>query len=462
MSSPPPLISVIVRSKNEEQWIAACISQIMRQTIKDVEILLVDNGSTDKTIERAKAVCPDLKLLEIDAFLPGKAINDGIRASSGEYLVCISSHCVPQHDTWLETLHENFKDNEKLAGVYGRQIPMQFTSPGDTRDLLVTFGLDKHVQHKDPFFHNANSMFPRKVWEEFPFDEQATNIEDRLWAKEVLAAGYHIIYEPEAPVYHHHGIHHGGNIKRARNIVKIMEPDIEVSHQHEDNPFYPEKMAITAILTLREDENFSPAILDSLIRKTIGDIQESAFIKRVIVSTDSPRLQKLVSEMGAEAPFLRPDNLATHDIRVISVLQHALEWMEDRNEYADYIVLAEITHPFRPAGFFDKCIEAALERGLDTALAGIPEYRPCWWLDDEEYKRIDDHFEKRDSREPVQIGLPALCCVTLPSIIRAGQRIGKKIGIIDIEDSLAGIHIRSDEDYIRLKKLAIPNGQESA
>jgi len=55
---------------------------------------------------------------------------------------------------------------------------------------MTVFGLDRRVQVKDSFFHNANSAFRREVWEKIPFDEQVTNIEDRVWAKKILSLGY--------------------------------------------------------------------------------------------------------------------------------------------------------------------------------------------------------------------------------------------------------------------------------
>ena len=73
------------------------------------------------------------------------------------------------------------------------------------------------MQIKDYFFHNANSMFRRDVWEKYKFSEKVTNIEDRVWGKEVTEDGLSIIYEPEASVYHHHGLHQGNN----KNIVLI-------------------------------------------------------------------------------------------------------------------------------------------------------------------------------------------------------------------------------------------------
>ena len=216
-----PAVSIIIRARNEEKWITSCLSSVFRQEFSDFEVILIDNSSTDRTVEKAKNF-PIKDILTIGGFLPGKALNIGIRCSRGNHIVCLSAHCIPTNDKWLGNLLKNFQDGA-IAGVYGRQEPMAFTKDVDKRDLINIFGLDRRVQKKDPFFHNANSMIRRDVWKRIPFSETATNIEDRIWAKTVLEAGYHIIYEPEASVYHYHGINQGRNIERARNVVRILE-----------------------------------------------------------------------------------------------------------------------------------------------------------------------------------------------------------------------------------------------
>ena len=47
-------VSIIIRSKNEEKWIGLCLSMIYKQTYQNFEVILVDNNSTDKTIQKAK------------------------------------------------------------------------------------------------------------------------------------------------------------------------------------------------------------------------------------------------------------------------------------------------------------------------------------------------------------------------------------------------------------------------
>ena len=151
-------ISIIVRTYNEERWIAHCLSAIFSQDFDNFEVILVDNNSTDHTVEIAKRY-PVSTIVKIDKFFPGKALNDGIRASTGNYIVCISAHCIPKDKQWLQSLYNNFDENEKLAGVYGRQLPVSYTSDLDKRDLLIAFGQEKKVQVKDYFFHNARQIY---------------------------------------------------------------------------------------------------------------------------------------------------------------------------------------------------------------------------------------------------------------------------------------------------------------
>ena len=213
-------VSIIVRAKNEERWITSSLNAIFNQSFKDIEVILVDNQSTDMTVAKAKKF--NVKVLQIEDYLPGKALNLGIEASSGEFIASISAHCIPKDQYWLSNLLRNFED-ESVAGVYGRQEPMSFTNDLDKRDLHITFGLDRRVQVKDCFFHNANSLIKRSIWEKIPFDGTITNIEDRVWGQRVIDTGYKIIYEPEAAVFHHHGIHQSMDIERCKNIVRIME-----------------------------------------------------------------------------------------------------------------------------------------------------------------------------------------------------------------------------------------------
>ena len=239
-----PKISIIIRTKNEERWILKCLDQIKKQTFKGYEIILVDNNSTDKTVEKASLVGVK-KIYLIDNFLPGKALNLGIKKSLGDYIVCLSAHCIPTNKNWLKNLIKNFELENNVAGVYGRQEPMEFSTDADKRDLFLVFGLDKKIQVKDSFFHNANSMIKKSIWKKIKFDENISNIEDRLWGEKVIQSGYKIIYEPSASVFHHHGIHQDGNKTRLKNVVNIIQSQ---SKNFSQGNLDPKKLNIIAVI----------------------------------------------------------------------------------------------------------------------------------------------------------------------------------------------------------------------
>jgi rhamnosyltransferase len=433
-----PLVSIIIRTKDEERWIAQCLRSVFSQTYENIEVVLVDNNSTDQTLKRALDF--PVRVVKISDFKPGKAINDGIRASRGDILVCLSGHCVPVKKTWLETLVRDLSD-PSVAGVYGRQEPLSYSSDLDKRDLLTVFGLDKKVQIKDSFFHNANSAFLRSTWNRLPFDEETTNIEDRLWGQEVTGAGYRIVYEPDASVYHWHGIHQGLDPERARNVVRILESLDGFRRQavHRD----PADLKIVAIVPVR---GRSRAINGTtLLDYTIRSARSAAFINDVIVATDDEATATLARSLGARAPFLRPKELSEAYVDVVDVCRFVLERVEESDSVPDLVVILMETYPFRPVSMIDTMIRRVVEEGLDTMIAARRESRGIWLDDGGKTELLADGFMPRAFKKTnAMVGLMGLACVTHPVFIRQGSLVTGRVGIFDITDPLASIEMRDD------------------
>lgn len=443
-------ISIIIRTCNEERWIGKCLENIEGQKFDEFEIVLVDNLSTDKTVEKAKEVHPDLTLVNIDNYRPGLALNEGIRESSGEFFVCLSAHCIPVDDRWLEHLYSNFEEHTGVAGVYGRQIATKSSNPVDKRDLIRTFGPEKRIQTKDSFFHNANSMIKREVWNDHPFDEDVTNIEDHIWASEVQNKGYKIIYEPDAVVYHYHGINQSNDTHRTRSVVETMEDNLideekHVSKQFGDNPLDPNDLDIVAILPLRQHSSSGIDTNETLIAETLKDLQESEYTNDIVISTDAQYIADQAMEWGASESILRPRELSQTDVMVDQVFEYTLEELEDTNRYPDLLLTLDITHPFRPNGFFDDIIEYTLHEGVDCAIPVYPEHRPSWLKSDGSIDRLNEKAV-RDNRTPINIGLNGVGIVTYPDNVREGVRVTGDIGLYPVKNPLATVEIRNRED----------------
>lgn len=434
------LISIIIRTKNEEKWIGSCLNAVFNQDYKNFEIIIVDDNSTDKTVEKIKDY--NLKLVKSnDEYRPGKLLNRGIRASRGEFIVCLSGHCMPVNNKWLSTLIRNF-DDPSVAGVYGRQEPMSFTPAQDKRDMVNIFRLEKIVQTKDSFFHNANSMVRRSVWEKIPFDEAVTNIEDRVWGKAVIDKKLKIVYEPEASVYHYHGVHQTGDETRCFNVVKILE-DMDIMKKKK-SVISPKDLKVIALVPVKRQLNLE--CTRSLIHYTMLELKRSSYIDDIYVITDDDGVAREAEKECAIIPFIRPKELSTSYVNLSDIFKYALERLEENNVYADMVVLANITYPFRPGGLFDTLLEEILVSGMDTVVAAYPEFRVSWKSNDKKLTQLND-FRPRIFKEPVQIGMVGLGCVTHPFKIRENEILSGKVGICEVTKQLSSFEVRTESDY---------------
>lgn len=434
-----PLVSIIIRTKNEERWIPSCLRAVFDQSYTNFEVILVDNESEDQTVKRAKEF--PVKVISISEFLPGNAINLGIEASTGEYIVCLSGHCIPTNSEWLSKLVNDLSDPE-VAGVYGRQEPLSFTSDLDKRDLLTVFGLDRVVQYKDSFFHNANSAFRRDTWLEYPFDNFVTNIEDRVWGQQVIAAGFKIIYEPEASVLHWHGIHQDLNPKRAKNIVKILEGLDGLIPPKSDKG-----LADLNILAIIPVKGKSLTINEkTLLEFTIEAALSSNFISNVIVSTDDKETAALAQEHGALTPFIRDAEYSEPFISSLDVMKYSLQKIEETLGVPDLVVGLEETYPFRSPELIDNILRRFISDGLDTVIAVKSEKRGIWLDKGGDLKLLSEGFMPTHLKsEKAVIGYLGLAYVSHPTFIRSGDFFGKRMGVFEVDEPFAGIQIRDSE-----------------
>tara|TARA_Y100000816_G_C26089408_1_gene575442 strand:- start:396 stop:1748 length:1353 start_codon:yes stop_codon:yes gene_type:complete len=390
------LISIIIRTKNEERWIESCLEKIYDQKRVNFEIVIVDNYSTDKTTKIVRKFLKrnkNIKIVKIKKFLPGKAINLGIKYSKGKYICCLSAHCIPYDNLWLFRLKKNLKIN-KVAGVYGRQVPLPYTSDVNKRDLLNTFGLDKKIQKKDSFFHNANSMFKKKIWSKVNFDNHVTNIEDRVWAHNILKFGYNIIYEPQAKVYHFHGIHQDMNLKRCSNIIKIME-NLDSSFK-EKNYKKLNDLKTTLIIPSKGQEIFYNKI--SLIDKTINQSLKSKLVKKIVVSTDNKNIFKKFLKNKNVIPILRPKSYSLKFVDILTVSNFTLKKLEEKNFFSDYVIIATPNFPFRKKELFDILVRRIHSSNNDFIFGSI-EQKGLVWNDKSKNILVNESFKPKFFKE---------------------------------------------------------------
>lgn len=196
--------SIIIRTLNEEKHLGNLLQSLKEQEYQDFEVVVVDSGSKDKTIDIARAFGARIIEIESRDFTFGYALNVGCKVGKGKYFVFASAHVLPVHKDWLSNLVLPF-ENEKVAMVYGRQVGTKNSKFSERIDFQRLFGKSS-VNSKVPlnYANNANSAVRKSLWEQEHFDEYLFGLEDIDWARKWSKKEYIIHYEPTAPVYHIH------------------------------------------------------------------------------------------------------------------------------------------------------------------------------------------------------------------------------------------------------------------
>jgi rhamnosyltransferase len=222
-------VSIVIRTKNEGAFIGKTLAQIREQDFGgSYEIIIVDSGSTDSTLDQVRAHAAKVLHIPQADFSYGRSLNLGAGAAGGEFVVNLSAHALPVNNQWLGNLLRGF-EAENVAAVYGRQISDPRINPFEALQNERFFGGRPALFKKDSAgafqgiqFTNSNCCIRRAIWQMSNFDEDVRYAEDYLWQREVLDAGYSIAYSPSAAVYHAHRVDIRGVYRNAKHCSYVM------------------------------------------------------------------------------------------------------------------------------------------------------------------------------------------------------------------------------------------------
>lgn len=218
-------VSIILPTYNGISYIAEVLEGIFGQrTDFSYEVILIDSGSTDGTVEAVASYPVRIYRIEKADFAHGKTRNFGASLAKGKFLVFLTQDATPAGPFWLQELIRGFALDPEVACVFGKQIPRPDCDPITKRDMNLHFDSysktdDPHMQfleqseeswnryQANPLWHgfnsNVNSALRKSVWEKIRFRD-VLYTEDQLMGRDILLRGYKKVYSPKAAVYHSH------------------------------------------------------------------------------------------------------------------------------------------------------------------------------------------------------------------------------------------------------------------
>ncbi len=190
--------SIIVPLYNEGRHVRSLCEALQIQTYQNIQVILVDNGSTDNTVSIASEYfdvfkCPN----------PGSyhARNVGLASASGEYILFTDGDCVP-HPLWVEQMVTSLSDGYDV--VAGSTLGIDFHNNTICQEL-VRGSLAKMAfkgTKATCYFPTCNVSYRRTVFEKLGYFRNYSGSDTRF-SQEAFKAGFRCIIDPKSIVYHH-------------------------------------------------------------------------------------------------------------------------------------------------------------------------------------------------------------------------------------------------------------------
>ena len=203
-----PAISVVVPTRDRPEPLARCLAALEAQTVGDLEIVVVDDGSADHpAVAAAVSTAPRARLLTAGGRGPAAARNLGAAEARAPVVCFTDDDCAP-HPTWAASLAAAIAGGADAAA--GRARSPRHLGPGAAAwevicDHLTDSGHDA-ATGRVAFGPTCTLAARAATLARVPFDERYPLAagEDRDWCARLTASGGALVLAPEAIVAHHH------------------------------------------------------------------------------------------------------------------------------------------------------------------------------------------------------------------------------------------------------------------
>lgn len=205
---------VVIPVKDGARHLAEVLGAVLAQE-GDPEILVIDSGSTDGSLQIARAAGVRLLEIEPESFGHGRTRNLGAQETAGELICFLTQDATPQPG-WLAAYERAFDEDlpeGEIGAAFGPHLPRPDSSPMIARELTEFFATFERRDHPEgigiqrvgqaAFLSNVNACYRRSCWEQIRFRD-VPYAEDQAFGEMLLAGGWTKAYVPKAAVMHAH------------------------------------------------------------------------------------------------------------------------------------------------------------------------------------------------------------------------------------------------------------------
>jgi CMP-N-acetylneuraminic acid synthetase len=446
-----PLVTVYVLNYNYSKYIYEAISSVLNQTYENIEIILIDDGSTDNSVDIINEFInkyPRIKVIQQKNKGLVKSINTAIRIAKGEYVIRLDAddYFAPEA---IEKLVKKITYHKNCALVFSDFYLIN--EDGTFKQRYERLDFDKEVKILDSPAHGACTLFRLKVLKEFGGYSEEYDMQDGyyIWLKIIKKYKVTNLNEPLFYYRQHH-------TSLSKNTKKLLETRMRIKHDviAEMNPT---KMSILAVIPISSYTfNNKLALLNlgeySVIQNKIQELCKSENIDKIIVLTSEKAVTKHVlhnfKDNSKITVFSRKQ---IDEAPNVSLVDSYLKILESLKESLNYIPNAVLTvnleFPFIKIHQIQDLINSLVLFNSDSGVMVSEERDSIYKYSGSGLLAINDDMSKRKLERESLFKANGGILISKSSAILKNKKLISGLVTHSLIDEYSNFQIKNDFDY---------------
>lgn len=446
-------VSVYTPAYNYAKYIEEAVNSVIRQTMTDWELIIIDDGSSDNTLEILEKYKnhPQITVVSQENKGLNKTNNIAIRLSQGEYIMRLDADDVLDENALL-VLSNALDKNQDCDLVYPDYYEVD--PEGEILNLVIRKKIGKEVELLDLPAHGACTMFRRECLMQIGGYLEEFNRQDgyELWLRFIRKHKPHNVNIPLF-YYRQHPI------SITKKINKLLDTRREIKRHFVENHLDGIIRKVVGVIPVSNSyvyhfgEPFQTLNNKPLIWYTLAQASKSLLLDKVVVATDDEEVKKYAKKHFNQFIIIdRPTGLCAANTKMYEILKFTLEKLETNYGYTpEAVCTLYINTPLRKAKHIDKSIDTMQVFNVDTVISVQEELAFCYHHRKFGLEPINKSRLVRKERNAIYKENSAIF-LSKTDTIKNGELIGERVGHITMlpEES---IKINSAFDFWLVKKI---------
>lgn len=435
-------VSVIITAHNYGKYLKQAIESVLKQKFNDYELMIVNDASTDNTLQVLKEY-ENKERIKIINHLENKGLivscDEAIKVSTGEYVVRLDADDYFDENALL--VLSNILDSDSEIGLV---YPDYFviTEEGKILDHVRLPKVNEEIKLLDLPANGACTMFRRSCYDAVGGYDLSLRCQDGydLWLKFM---NRFTVYNVNLPLFYYRK--HCSNL--THNTEKILETRKYVKQSFVDNKFKGSKPKVLGIIPARAHDYCEYLAIRKLgdkplIAHTIGEALKTEMLDKVIFTTEDKRIAEVAQNYSVEI-IMRPSELTKAYVE--KTVLYILDKLKEKNYQPDAVAILHVNSPFKKAKHIDEAINTLLIYNTDSVISVCEDLKFHYQHDTNGLKPLFQKRLLRFEKESLYEENGAIY-VSRSDVVNEQNFLGTKIGhiLMNREES---IHIDSEFDF---------------